>query len=331
MISVVVSVYNMEKHLRQCLDSLLCQTYPDFELLLIDDGSTDGSGRICDEYEKKDGHIRAYHKENGGLSSARNCGIDHAAGDFIIFPDPDDWVESTYLEGLLEIRKKNDADLSICGYYTFGNGRREDYDAKAQLTILNSEEALKWLMHPYRFCGFAWNKLYDLRVIRENSLRFDEELGMVQDLHFAFRYFLQCQRVAYDPTPLYHYRAGGATNKESHLTARKMSALKTYQKIADVARKSPYPELERAAYRSMYDFCLSNIYSYYNGDTQDPALLEQLRENMKTCKDSFFPNDVYSPQHNLLGRLALISPRLYYEGLHLKRLFTGPARWNADR
>ena len=331
MISVIVSIYNMEQYLPMCLDSLLAQTYPDYEILLIDDGSTDGSPKICDAYEKKDARIHAYHKKNGGLSSARNYGMNRARGDGIIFPDPDDWVEPTYLEGLLEIREKTDADLSICGHYTFADSREESYDAKAQTAVLNTEEALEWLMHPYKFCGFAWNKLYDVRVIHEAGLQFDEELGMVQDLHFAFRYFLKCRRIAYDPVPLYHYRYGGATNKESRLTARKMSALKTYQKIADIARNSPYPGLERVAYRSMYDFCLSNIYSYYNGDAQNPALLEQLRDTMKACKDSFFPNDVYSPQHNFLGRLALISPRLYYEVLHLKRWITGPARWGSDR
>ena len=319
MISVVVSVFNMERYLQQCIDSLLAQTYSDFELLLIDDGSTDKSPEICDRYEKKYGRIRAYHKENGGLSSARNYGMDRAKGDFIIFPDPDDWVEPTYLEGLLEIRKRNDADLSICGLYRFAGGRRKAHDAKTQA------------VHPNRFCGFAWNKLYDLRVIRESGLRFDEELGMVQDLHFAFRYFLQCERIAYNPRPLYYYRHGGVTNKESPLTARKMSALKTYQKIADIAANSPYPGLEKDAYRSLYNSCLRNVYSYYNGNTQDPALLEQLRKTMKACKGSFFPNDVYPLPYNLLGRLALISPRLYYEALHAKRIITGTARRNADR
>ena len=331
MISVVVSIYNMERYLQQCIDSLLAQTYSDYELLLIDDGSTDKSLELCKQYEKKHGRIRAYHKENGGLSSARNYGMNRANGDYIIFPDPDDWVEPTYLEGLLGIRKRNNADLSICGQYLFVDGRLKGYDAKAQAVILNTEEALKWLMHPYGFCGFAWNKLYDLKVIRESGLRFDEELGMVQDLHFAFRYFLQCERVAYDPRPLYYYRFGGATNKESSLTARKMSALKTYRKIADIAVNSPYPGLEKAAYRSLYDYCLRNVYSYYNGNTQDPALLEQLISTMKACKGSFFPNDVYSPLYNLMGRLALISPRLYYELLHLKRWITGPARWDGDR
>lgn len=257
--------------------------------------------------------------------------MDRAKGDFIIFPDPDDWVEPTYLEGLLEIRKRNDADLSICGLYRFAGGRRKAHDAKTQAVILNTEEGLKWLLHPNRFCGFAWNKLYDLRVIRESDLRFDEELGMVQDLHFAFRYFLQCERIAYDPRPLYYYRYGGVTNKESPLTARKMSALKTYQKIADIAANSPYPGLEKDAYRSLYNSCLRNVYSYYNGNTQDPALLEQLRKTMKACKGSFFPNDVYPLPYNLLGRLALISPRLYYEALHAKRIITGTARRNADR
>ena len=96
MISVVVSVYNMEKHLRQCLDSLLCQTYPDFELLLIDDGSTDGSGRICDEYTVRDARFQAFHTENHGLSAARNYGIEHASGEYLMFVDSDDWVSPEF-------------------------------------------------------------------------------------------------------------------------------------------------------------------------------------------------------------------------------------------
>ena len=97
MISVVVSIYNVEKYLNKSVKSILTQTYKDFELLLIDDGSPDNCPTICDEWASKDERIKVFHKQNGGLSSARNCGIEHAKGDFIIFPDPDDWVEPDYL------------------------------------------------------------------------------------------------------------------------------------------------------------------------------------------------------------------------------------------
>ena len=117
MITVVVSIYKVEKYLNKCLESLLNQTYKDFEIILVDDGSPDKCPVMCDEWGNRDPRIRVFHKENGGLSSARNCGIEHAKGEFIIFPDPDDWVELDYLERILALREEYDADLSICGHY----------------------------------------------------------------------------------------------------------------------------------------------------------------------------------------------------------------------
>ncbi len=324
-------IYNMEAFLPQCLDSILTQTYPDFEMWLVDDGSTDGSGSICDAYAVKDGRVHVCHKENGGLSSARNYGIDHARGDFIIFPDPDDWVEPGYLEGLLAIREKYHADLSICGHYVIDYSREKVQNPAATETILDTGDALDALMHPSKFCGYAWNKLYDMNVIRAHDLRFDKTLGMVQDLHFAVRYFLLCSRIAYDPEPLYHYRNGGATDAGSPLTARKMSALKTYLGIAQIVRESPYPQLEKVAYRSLFDIGLSNLYSYYYGKNRDPALLETLKDTLKTYQKYYYPNNVYSIRRRLAGRLALVSPRLYYTVLRVKRMITGQDRLVANR
>lgn len=338
MVSVIVSIYNMELYLHQCIDSILSQTYSDYEVLLIDDGSTDSSGQICDSYLDKDNRISVFHKKNGGLSSARNYGIDHAKGEFIVFPDPDDYVEPDYLEVLLETRENSHADLSICGYRSFlieseensnfphSSFSQNGENVKCDDIALNTEEALKYLMHPHFFCGFAWNKLYDLNVIRKHNLRFDEELGMAQDLHFAFRYILLCNIIVYHPEPLYHYRAGGITSLESPLTDRRMSGLITYRKIAQETRKSPYPKLEREAYRSLFDLCLRNIYSYYygreyniSGAEKDPSVLKTLTETLKASKNSYFPNDAYSFRHRMIARLALVSPWMYYRVLHARR------------
>ena len=118
MVSVAIPVYNMEQYLPRCMETMLAQTCRDFEILLIDDGSTDGSGEMCDAYAAKHpDFIRVVHKANGGLSSARNAGIDAAKGAYIIFPDPDDWVEPDYVEKLLEYRELYDADLVCTGYY----------------------------------------------------------------------------------------------------------------------------------------------------------------------------------------------------------------------
>ena len=323
MISVVVPVYNMESYLCKCLDSIHAQTYPDFELLLVDDGSTDGSAKICDDYSKKDMRITVYHKENGGLSSARNCGLNHAKGDFIVFPDPDDWVEPDYLESLLALRERHGADLSICGLSFFDNAVEKRWDPDTTTGLLNTEEALDTLMHPYKYCGFVWNKLFDLKVIRGHNLRFDEELASIEDLRFSFRYILLCAKIVYDPTPLYHYRAGGGTDMAGPLTERKMSGLQTYYKIAELARNSRYPRFEAVAYRSLFDLCLSHIYSYYRWRMRDTAVLQTLKETLEANKKYYFPNDVYSVQHNNVAKLALINTRLYYYVLRTKRLFSG--------
>ena len=213
MITVVVSVYNTGKYLPKALDALLGQTEQNFEILLVDDGSTDGSGAACDQQAERSPKIQVFHKSNGGLSSARNLGIEHARGESIIFPDPDDWVEPNYLEHLLAIRDKYGADLSICGHYLTWNGTDSLWNPSATETTLDTGKAVALLMKTNSFCGYAWNKLYRMDVIREHGLRFDEELGMAQDLHFAFRYFQFCQTFAYDPAPLYHYsRDNGGVN-----------------------------------------------------------------------------------------------------------------------
>ena len=119
-ISVIIPVYNAEKYLYRCIDSVLAQTYQDFELLLIDDGSKDSSGAICDEYAAKDARVRVFHKENGGVSSARNVGLDHARGEWITFVDADDWISMDWLK---EMMTHSDSDLVIADFVVEGEGQ----------------------------------------------------------------------------------------------------------------------------------------------------------------------------------------------------------------
>lgn len=107
LISVIIPVYNVEKYLRRCVESVMLQTYKDIEILLIDDGSTDGSGQICDELAYKDRRIHVFHKENGGVSSARNLGIERACGDYICFVDSDDWIDIDYFENAIPVLKRS--------------------------------------------------------------------------------------------------------------------------------------------------------------------------------------------------------------------------------
>ena len=116
-VSVIVPIYKAESYLYKCIDSLLTQKLADIEILLIDDGSPDGSGMICDEYARKDSRVKVFHKSNGGVASARQCGLDHACGEYVIHADPDDWVESDMLQSLYEKAVEEDADMVICDFY----------------------------------------------------------------------------------------------------------------------------------------------------------------------------------------------------------------------
>ena len=166
MISLIVSVFNMEQYLPRCMESLLSQT-GDYEIILVDDGSTDSSSQLCNRYAIAYPHlVRVVHKENGGLSSARNVGMDMARGELVTFPDPDDWVEKEYVSRLLELQKQYHPDLLCVGYYVDTDTQSKSANRNQGCQKMDNIQAQKaLLMHPC-IRGFAWNKLYHLNIIR---------------------------------------------------------------------------------------------------------------------------------------------------------------------
>lgn len=200
MISVIVPVYNVEPYLRKCLDSILAQTYQDLEILVIDDGSTDGSGKICDEYAEKERWIRVFHTENNGLSCARNLGLDNANGDWIGFVDSDDWIEPDMFEVLLRRAQETGADVVDCGWYWEYPDRIEEHKGKEQ--ILSSMEAIHMLVKQEIFNG-VWNRLWKRRCFE--GIRFPE--GRIhEDVATTYRVFLDENCVCVIPDIKYHYR-----------------------------------------------------------------------------------------------------------------------------
>ena len=140
LISLVIPVYNVEKYLDKCMESVLAQTYDNYEVILVDDGSTDNSGKMCDEYAERDSRVTVYHQKNSGVSVARNVGIENAKGEFISFIDSDDWVDESYLEKLVNAQIKYNADLTICEYtnvYADGrpNVRRRSFESDVYYKI----------------------------------------------------------------------------------------------------------------------------------------------------------------------------------------------------
>lgn len=200
-ISVIVPVYKAENYLHRCVDSLLAQTFEDFEILLVDDGSPDASGSICDEYAQKDHRIRVFHKENGGVSSARQCGIDHAQGEYTIHADPDDWVDASMLAELYAKAKEEDADMVICDFYE--EYKDKQIYRKQQPTALDSNTVLKELFQQLH--GSCWNKLVKRACYKEYGIKFDQELSFCEDLYFHASLLLNPIKILYVPRAYYHY------------------------------------------------------------------------------------------------------------------------------
>jgi len=186
MISIIVPVYKVEAYLSKCIESILTQTFDDFELLLIDDGSPDSCGEICEKYAGKDSRIQAIHIKNRGLSGARNYGIERASGDYLSFVDSDDWIESDMIENLYSVAVKTDADMVFCGYSK--DFASKEITAPAKQQIWTGTESVKALIEGDIF-PFAWGKLWKKSLIKDKRFpegrRFEDVLTGYQWLEGA--------------------------------------------------------------------------------------------------------------------------------------------------
>lgn len=204
LVSIIVPVYNVEAYLRRCVDSILEQTYHNLEVILVDDGAKDSSGTICDEYAARDLRVRVIHKENGGLSSARNAGIDIASGDYLEFVDSDDWIEPDAVESMLTLALNHQAELVIAGRYDVSEstGKKEIGLCPSRQEILGAEEVVGRIFRWDHCDSAACDKLFHRRLFRE--IRFP--LGKVcEDVPVMYRIVLDSGRVIMLNKPIYNY------------------------------------------------------------------------------------------------------------------------------
>ena len=201
MISVIIPVYNVEPYLRKCLDSVVGQTYRDLEILIVDDGATDGSGKICDEYAATDHRLQVIHQNNKGLSEARNRGIDIATGDYILFVDGDDWIEPNTVECLLQACIDYGADASCCGHYKELVDRTTVHPLVAVKKIYEGDEIVAPAMKG-SFAHYAWEKLWKRDLF--DNCRFPSGMQF-EDIATTWKLFLRCHKVVCIPDVLFHY------------------------------------------------------------------------------------------------------------------------------
>lgn len=234
-ISVVIPVYNAVKYLRECLDSICTQSFSDWEIVAVDDGSTDESPAILDEYAARDGRVRVIHKANEGVSAARNDGLSAAVGEYVLFVDSDDWVESGALQMYSDEASKVNADVVVTDYWTWNeNGDEEEHRFFAQDFVANEKSIIQDLQrtvlyrgyspYPSASCGYMfsalWSKLIRRQLLVENNIQFSRTLKLYEDGLVALQVFRFSKVVCYKRVPTYHYRV--LNNSLCHINEQRL-------------------------------------------------------------------------------------------------------------
>ena len=249
LISIIVPVYNVEQYLSRCIESLINQTYEQLQIILVDDGSTDTSGEICDNYEKKDRRIAVIHKENGGLSDARNTGLKFAVGSYIGFVDSDDWVELDMYELLLDKLLYYKADIAMCGADSvdsegkrFSDGRTPGVTMNGEVTVWENEEIMKQHLSNKINAG-VWNKLYKRSVIE--GIEFPSN-RLYEDVFTTYKFLHLSSRFVKINSHKYNYFQRDNSICKSKFTEKNFDSVFANEERYNFIKKN-YPELEHLA------------------------------------------------------------------------------------
>lgn len=269
-ISIIVPVYNAEKYIQRCVNSLLSQTFSDFEIILVDDGSIDNSGVICDEYAQTDSRLYSYHKQNGGVSSARQYGLERAVGEYVIHADPDDWVENDMLEVMYSKAIENNADMVISDYYidTQNKQRRVNQHISKCDNISLLKATLEQRLH-----SSCWNKLVRRHLFDQYDIEFPEGLSRWEDMWVTCSLLMHDIKVSYVPEAFYHYDQTVNTNS----LVRKVS---------------------KNGVESQIRFCeyFDSLLSSGGGEIYNEELLKALDVAKRATKELMFCSRMYSKE-----------------------------------
>lgn len=205
LVSIIVPVYNVQAYIERCFDSILKQTYSNFEVICVDDGSKDDSGKLCDVYQERDSRIRVYHNDNHGVSYARNYGLNRMHGEWFCFVDPDDWIEPNYLERMYELAKEKKCEVVACGVdttYQFCMGIK---NCEEEIhTFASSDGCIRnFICSGNSMHGISCNKLFNARKF--GGIRFDETVKVNEDCLYIYQIMSVCERACLTTLPLYHW------------------------------------------------------------------------------------------------------------------------------
>lgn len=323
LVSVIVPVYNVEEYLGRCVESILVQTYTNLEVILVDDGAKDSSGHICDDYAARDARVRVIHKENGGLSSARNAGIDAATGDYLEFVDSDDWIEPDAVETMLTLALEHQTELVVAGRYDVKakSGERKRGLCPLKTEMISAEEMVSRMFRWDNCDSAACDKLFHRRLFRE--IRFP--YGVVcEDVPIMYKIVLDAGRVAMCDKPIYNYyhRPGSITftavsEKNFHFSRHTAVILPYIQ--------SNYPGLLREA---NYLRLRSLVYAVQSVDLASPSDQKKFEDLCREARNALRGMTSFILTCPYLKRKERITDLLLAFGLYrsLRKVFTREKR-----
>ena len=284
-VSIIVPVYNAERTIRRCIESILNQEYTDFELLLVDDGSLDASGAICDEYAARDSRVQVFHKANSGVSSSRNLALDHARGEYLQFLDSDDWITPDATRSLVRAMEDGPCDMVISDFYRVVGERvcqKGDIDEDGIMT--REEFAAHMMEAPADFYyGVLWNKLYRRSIVEAHHLRMDPEISWCEDFMFNLEYIRYAQLFRAIQIPIYYYvKTKGSLASQSLTISQtvkmKLTVFEYYHRFfKTVLDEEEYEKCRLKVYRFLVDAA---------GDGSVPPLSNSRKlgdERMQVC------------------------------------------------
>ncbi len=298
-ISIIVPVYNVEKYIDRCINSILHQTFSDFELILIDDGTPDSSGEICENYAKTDNRIRVFHKQNGGLSDARNYGIDKAEGEYLTFIDSDDYVDKSYLEYLISLLT-DDCKVSACNHLIV---RKDNTLPNTDFTgtrYLTTKEAFEEALYHGIIDVSAWGKLYHRSIFE--TLRYPK--GHLYEDTYVFGDILKSvDRIVFGSDALYYYVQRNDSIVHGKFNEKRYEYIESVKRFCDTA-VTLYPDLENGCVRRMAQARLSVLRYMEKCDKKYKSLRSQLKTQILDNKKEIL-NDTKTPKRDKIAIILL--------------------------
>ena len=315
-ISIIVPVYNSENRLKSCIDSILNQTFRDFELILVNDGSKDSSGKICEDYAEKDTRVKVIHQSNMGVSEARNTGLKYSVGTYIGFVDSDDYIDKKMYETLYNLMIKNNAEITVCGVREKWPDKEMVYSEKSELLILHKQDSIKFLFIGKYLTMYAVNKLYKKSLF--NEIKYPRG-KIYEDTIITPQLFSLANKVVYTSESFYNYVRSSGSITTSEFSQKDMDIIEAGKSVLEFA-KEKFPSLiKEAEYRYFWSYmCVIDrmILGGINSSNNDYI---KLTDFIKRNKINILTNPYFGIKRKL-GLLALIVSEKIYRNLVLKNV-----------